>query len=69
MQSNKDLLAHLFKQMELLDKNKISIDTAKEMANLAKQANNSMKFELERTSLMLKIEQAGSALEIRDIEK
>ena len=68
MQSNKDLLVFLFKQMESLDKGRISIDTAKEQANLAKQANNSMKFELERSALLLKIEQAQSSIKIREIE-
>ena len=41
--NNKSMLAFLFDQMEKLNAKEISVDEAKAQANLAKQANNSLR--------------------------
>ena len=58
--------------MEKLDKKQINVEQAKAMASLAKQANNSLRYELERATLQLKINEATGIidknLKIREIE-
>ena len=70
--NNKSLLAFIFGQMEKLDSKEIDIDTAKAQANLAKQANNSLKYELERANMELKVREFnikhGSSITVRDAE-
>ncbi len=70
--NNKSLLHFLFETMDKLEKKEIDVDTAKAQANLAKQANNALRYELDRTALELKInEQSGiidKHLHIREIE-
>lgn len=70
--NNKSLLHFIFDQMEKLDKDEIDVQTAKGQANLAKQANNSLKYELDRASLQKELDsynrQAGSNLRIRNVE-
>jgi hypothetical protein len=55
--NNKSLLAFIFGQMEKLDNNEIDVEKAKAQAHLAKQANNSLKYELDRANTLVKIEQ------------
>ena len=57
MKSNKDLLEFIFRQMEALEGKRITPETAKEQSNLAKQANNSLRYELDKASLKLKLAQ------------
>jgi len=70
--NNKSLLHFIFDQMEKLDNNTISVDQAKAQANLAKQANNSLKYELDRAVVKMKIEEfnktASSQIELRECE-
>lgn len=70
--NNKSLLHFLFQTMEKLESREIDVDTAKAQANLAKQANNSLRYELERATLQLKINEASGIidknLKIREIE-
>ena len=70
--NNKSLLHFIFDQMEKLDKNDISVDQAKAQANLAKQANNSLKYELERATTLMKIAEhkmnTGNDVELREAE-
>jgi hypothetical protein len=53
--NNKSMLAFLFDQMEKLDDGRTDIHTAREQANLAKQVNNAMKYELDRSKTLIKI--------------
>lgn len=69
MRNNKELLHFIFNQMEKLDQKKITPEMAKEQANLAKQANNSLRYEIEKTALMFKLEQAKSIIRINEIEE
>jgi 23S rRNA G2445 N2-methylase RlmL len=55
--NNKSLIAFLFDQMDKLDENKIDVETAKAQANLAKQVNNAMKYELDLANTKIKIAQ------------
>lgn len=70
--NNKSLLHFIFDQMEKLDKDEIDVQTAKGQANLAKQANNSLKYELDRANLQKELDsynrQAGTNLKIRNVE-
>ena len=43
--------------MEKLDSKEITVDEAKAQAALAKQANNGLKYEIERTKLLIQLEQ------------
>jgi len=71
-QNNKSLLHFLFDQMDKLDKKEIDIETAKTQALLAKQANNSLKYELDRAKLqaeLLSLNQNSNVdVKIREIE-
>jgi hypothetical protein len=70
--NNKSLLHFIFDQMEKLDKNEIAVDQAKAQANLAKQANNSLKYELDRVTTQMRIEahnrELGSSISLREVE-
>ncbi len=69
MNNNSDLLKFVLQQMAKLDKGEIDTEQAKAQANLAKQANNSLRYELDRTSLLLKLRLNNSEdIEIRNIE-
>ena len=68
MKNNKDLLQFIFSQMNKLDNGTIKPEQAKEQANLAKQANNSLRYEIEKASLLFKLEQAKSSVLINEIE-
>lgn len=70
--NNKSMIAFLFQQMERLDKGEIDIFHAKEQANLAKQVNNAMKYELDRTRIQMELTNHNSKhsvnIEIREVE-
>ena len=57
------IFKHLCDQMSKLSAQVISVDEAKAQANLAKQANNILKYELERAKTMAKYPN-----ELREIE-
>lgn len=70
--NNKSVLSLLFSQMEKLDNKEITVDEAKGMAELAKQVNNSMKYEIERANVKIKLRQHNfefkDNIELRDVE-
>jgi hypothetical protein len=70
--NNKSVLAFLFNQMEKLDNKEITVDEAKAISELAKQVNNSMKYELDRASVKMKIRahnfEYKDNIELRDVE-
>jgi hypothetical protein len=55
--NNKSMLAFIFGQMEKLDKNEIDVSQAKAQADLAKQANNALKYEIDRANIEMKLTQ------------
>ena len=63
--NTKELLKHSFDMMMMLKAKVINVDEAKAQANLIKQANNLMKYELDRATSMKKFDN----LEIREIEE
>lgn len=70
--NNKSLLHFLFDQMEKLDQKAITVDEAKAQAAVAKQVNNCMKYEIDRSRLLLDIDQhrrqTGDSIEFRNVE-
>lgn len=70
--NSKSLLHFIFDQMDKLDNNKITVEDAKAQANLAKQANNILKYELDRTNTIIKLKtfnkDFSEHLELRNIE-
>lgn len=70
--NNKSLLHFIFDQMEKLDQNEIDVDQAKAQANLAKQANNSLKYELDRVNVQMRLTEHNAKYKdgtnIREVE-
>lgn len=70
--NNKSVLHFLFDQMEKLDNKEITVDEAKAQAAIAKQVNNCMKYELDRSRLMMDLDahrrQTGESIEFRNVE-
>jgi hypothetical protein len=70
--NNKSLLHFLFDQMEKLDTGSIKIDQAKAQAALAKQANQALKYELDRVHTLMELDQykrsTGATIEFRNVE-
>jgi len=70
--NNKSLIAFLFDQMDKLDKNEINVETAREQGNLAKQVNNSMRYELDRAKVKMQLTQHNAiykdGLDLREAE-
>lgn len=64
------LLAFLFEQMEKLDKGEIDATKAAAQAQLAKQANNVLDYELRRTIVQIKLAELPIANkpQLREIE-
>jgi len=62
--NSKELLKHSFNTMMLLKSKAISVEEAKAHANLIKQSNNVLRYELDRAIAGQKFEK----IEIRDIE-
>jgi hypothetical protein len=58
--------------MEKLDKNEIDVQTASAQANLAKQANNALMYELKRADVQMKLTQHNAVykdgLKLREAE-
>lgn len=63
--SSKELLKHSFNMMMLLKQKLVSVEEVKAHANLLKQANNLLRYELDRAIAIQKFEN----LEIREIEE
>lgn len=53
--NNKSMIMHLFSQMEKLDKGEVTVIEAAQQANLAKQVNNCLKYELDRAQLKMEL--------------
>jgi hypothetical protein len=70
--NNKSLIAFLFDQMNKLDENVIDVEQAKAQANLAKQVNNAMKYELDLVKTKMEISEfnktAIEKVELRNVE-
>lgn len=70
--NNKSLLHFIFDQMEKLDEKKITVDEAKAQANLAKQANNSLKYEIDRAKIIMELNnhktETGNDVGLRNAE-
>lgn len=70
--NNKSLIAFLFDQMDKLDNGQIDVQTAREQANLSKQVNNAMKYELDRTKTLMELAKHNAVykdgLNLREIE-
>jgi hypothetical protein len=58
--------------MEKLEDGKINVETAREQSNLVKQANNLLKYELDRAKVLMDLtvhnETYNKELELRNIE-
>jgi hypothetical protein len=63
--TSKELLKHTFNMMMLLKQKAISVEEAKAQANLIKQSNNLLRYELDRAIALQKFEN----IEIRNIEE
>jgi hypothetical protein len=59
------IFEHLCDQMDKLNSKVISVEEAKAQANLSKQANNLLKYELDKAVAKAKF---GEELEVKDIE-
>lgn len=70
--NNKSLLHFIYDQMKKLDKKEIDVLEAKAQADLAKQANNVLQYEIDRTNTLLKLDHHnrvfGSNIDLRHIE-
>ncbi len=70
--NNKSMIAFLFSQMEKLDNGTIDNQKAREQANLAKQVNNGMKYELDRAKVLMELANHNASsvtkVELRQIE-
>lgn len=66
--NNKSLLHFICDQMNKLDTSEITVDVAKAQANLAKQANNSMKYEIERADLLMRLALHNKENELNKVE-
>jgi hypothetical protein len=70
--NNKSMVAFLFSQMEKLDNGEIDNQKAREQANLAKQVNNAMRYELDRSKVQMELTKHNAVykegLKLRDIE-
>lgn len=70
--NNKSLIAFLFDQMEKLDEGKIDVQNAQAQANLAKQVNNALNYELKRADIQMKLTQHNAVykdgLKLREAE-
>jgi len=64
--STETIFNHLFDQMHKLSAGVVSVEEAKAQANLAKQANNVLKYELDRATATAKY---GEELKINEIDR
>lgn len=70
--NSKSLLCFIFDQMEKLDNKEIDVQTAQAQANLSKQANNLLTYELKRTQVLIELDRHNfeykKDIKIREIE-
>lgn len=70
--NNKSVLHFLFDQMEKLDKKEITVDEAKAQAAIAKQVNNCMRYELDRSKILMELDNhrrmTGESIDFRNVE-
>lgn len=70
--NSKSLLSFVFSQMEKLDNNEIDVAQAREQSNLVKQANNLLKYELDRAKVKMQLTEHNAIYKdgcnLRDIE-
>jgi hypothetical protein len=66
--NSKELFKHSFDIMQLLKQKIITVEEAKAQANLLKQSNNLLRYELDRAVAISKGIAAFENLEIRQIE-
>lgn len=71
--NTKSLFTFICDQMEKLQESQITVEQAKAQANLAKQANNILKYELDRVNTLIKIsdfnkDNANQKVDLREIE-
>lgn len=70
--NSKSLLAFTFAQMEKLDNGEIDNGKAREQSNLIKQANNLLKYELDRAKVKMELSKHNAVFKdgtkLRDIE-
>lgn len=70
--NSKSLLTFVFDQMEKLDEGKIDVQQAREQSNLCKQANNLLKYELDRAKVKMELTKHNAiykdGLVLREIE-
>jgi hypothetical protein len=70
--NNKSMLHFIFDQMEKLDNGEITSEQAREQANLAKQANNTLNYELKRCDVLMRLTAHNAiykdGLNLREVE-
>lgn len=70
--NNKSLLCFIYDQMEKLDDGSATVEEAKAQANLAKQANNIMRYELDLVKTKMKLKEHNTLqddnIELRNVE-
>jgi hypothetical protein len=70
--NTKSLIHFIFSQMEKLDKKEITVQEAQGQANLAKQANNILMYEVKRADIQMKLAQHNAifkdGLKLREVE-
>lgn len=70
--NSKSLFAFVCDQMEKLDSKEISVEQAKAQSLLVKQANNILKYEIDRANTLVKISEhnriTGENIYLRDVE-
>ena len=71
--NNKSLLAHIFGTIESVTEDKdFDLERAKQLGNLYKQANSTLRYELERANTILKLEdfrnKTGTTINVRNAE-
>jgi hypothetical protein len=64
--SSKSIFEHLCDQMQKLNAKQISVEEAKAQSNLAKQANNVLRYELDRAIAFSKF---GDKMQIRELDR
>jgi len=72
IEDSKSLLHFVFRQMEKLDKKEITVPQAQGQANLAKQANNTLMYEIRRSDIQMRLVRHNAEfkteLKFREIE-
>ena len=56
MKNNKELLNFLFRTMEKLERKEIEVNNAQAQASLAKQANNVLKYEVDKARVQMQLD-------------